>query len=151
MLDAAEGFVPPDPPELPLALAHVTEVGSWMRTSSWRILRWGTSHTAVGKITPQLPTWRATLVATYRPDDKWTATVAARYSGRQYGQIDNFDGNGNTWQGFSPFFVVDTRVRYDIDKHWSASAGVDNLNNDKYWVFHPFPQRTYYAELRYRY
>ena len=32
MLDAAEGFVPPDPPELPLALAHVTEVGSRERT-----------------------------------------------------------------------------------------------------------------------
>ena len=32
MLDATEGFVPPDPPELPLALAHVTEVGSRERT-----------------------------------------------------------------------------------------------------------------------
>jgi hypothetical protein len=32
VLDAAEGFVPPDPPELPLALAHVTEVGSRERT-----------------------------------------------------------------------------------------------------------------------
>lgn len=116
-----------------------------------RILADAAFPTAVGKITPQLPTWRATLVATYRPDDKWTGTVAARYSGRQYGQIDNFDGNGNTWQGFSPFFVVDARVRYDVDKHWSASAGVDNLNNNKYWLFHPFPQRTFFAELRYRY
>lgn len=116
-----------------------------------RILADAAFPTAVGKITPQLPTWRAALVATYKPSDKWTGTVAARYSGRQYGQIDNFDGNGNTWQGFSQFFVVDTRVRYDVDRHWSAAAGVDNLNNNKYWVFHPFPQRTFFAELRYRY
>ena len=27
-------------------------------------------------------------------------------------------------------------------------VGVDNLNNRKYFLFHPFPQRTVSAELR---
>jgi len=27
--------------------------------------------------------------------------------------------------------------------------GIDNLNNYKYWNFHPYPQRTYLAELKY--
>jgi iron complex outermembrane receptor protein len=116
-----------------------------------RILQDAAYQPAVGKITPQLPTWRATLAATYRPNDKWTGTVAARYSGRQYSQIDNFDGYSNTFQGFGSFLVVDTRLRYQIDPHWSAAAGVDNLGNDKYFIFHPFPQRTVFAELRYRY
>jgi len=43
---------------------------------------------------------------------------------------------------------VDVRARYQIDKHHSLAFGVDNLNNDKYWNFHPYPQRTFVAELK---
>ena len=35
---------------------------------------------AIGKQTPQVPRWRATAVAVYRPDDSWSFTLAARYS-----------------------------------------------------------------------
>ena len=28
-------------------------------------------------------------------------------------------------------------------------VGIDNLNNDKYFLFHPFPQRTVVAELKF--
>ena len=34
-----------------------------------------------------------------------------------------------------------------VEKHAKA-AGIDNLNNRKYFLFHPFPQRTIVAELR---
>ena len=27
--------------------------------------------------------------------------------------------------------------------------GIDNLNNDKYFLFHPFPQRTLVMEIHY--
>lgn len=104
---------------------------------------------SVGQRQPRVPAWRATALATYRPDERWAYTVAARYSGVQYGQLDNSDTNGFSYTGFSRFFVVDTRVRYQIDKQWSAAFGVDNLNNDKYWAFHPYPQRTFVAELRF--
>jgi iron complex outermembrane receptor protein len=40
-------------------------------------------------------------------------------------------------------------VRYEIKKNWSAAIGIDNLNNDKYFLFHPFPQRTVVAELKF--
>ena len=43
----------------------------------------------------------------------------------------------------------DARVRYQVRKNWSAAVGVDNLNNDKYFLFHPFPQRTAVAELKF--
>jgi iron complex outermembrane receptor protein len=29
-------------------------------------------------------------------------------------------------------------------------VGVDNLTNEKYVLFHPFPQRTYVADLKVR-
>jgi iron complex outermembrane receptor protein len=107
--------------------------------------------TSVGKRTPYVPEWRATATATYRPDARWTYTLAGRYSTRLYATVDNTDVNPATYQGFDSYLVLDTRVRYLIDKHWSAAAGVDNLNNRKYFLFHPFPQRTLNTEVKYEF
>ena len=75
--------------------------------------------------------------------------MGARYSDRTFGTIDNSDPISQTYQGFAGFFVVDTRVKYRIDESWSVSAGIDNLNNDKYFLFHPFPQRTAILEIHF--
>ena len=107
--------------------------------------------TSVGKHTPYVPDWRVTATATYRPDDKWAYTLAARYSGRQYATVDNTDINGHTYQGFESFAVADVRVHYQINRQWSLAAGVDNLNNRSYFLYHPFPQRTVYTELKFNY
>ena len=108
-----------------------------------------TGTTAVGKRVPYVPTWRATLAATYRPDDKWSYTVAGRFASRMYSTVDNSDVNAAAYTGFQSFLVFDARVHYQVDRHWSMAVGVDNLGNSKYFLYHPFPQRTYYAELKY--
>ena len=41
------------------------------------------------------------------------------------------------------------RVNYRFNKQWSAALGIDNLNNATYWAFHPYPQRTLHAELKF--
>ena len=64
---------------------------------------------SVGKHTPYVPDWRATAVATYRPDAQWAWTLAARYSGKMYATVDNTDTNDHTYQGFERFFVMDAR------------------------------------------
>ncbi len=104
---------------------------------------------SVGKQQPRVPAWRATAVASYKQDEKLSYSLAARYSGKQYGQLDNSDTNGFSYLGFSKFFVVDARVRFKLDKQWSAALGIDNLNNYKYWAFHPYTQRTVVAELKF--
>lgn len=104
---------------------------------------------AVGKWQPRVPRWRSTVYATYKPDARWAFTVAARYSGKQYSNLDNSDVNAFAYFGASKYFTVDFRVRYQIDKQWSAAFGIDNANNYQYWNFHPYPQRTYTAELRF--
>jgi iron complex outermembrane receptor protein len=106
---------------------------------------------AVGKRTPQLPRLRWSAVATWRATERLTLTTAARYSSRPYGTIENTDTVGHTYQGFEGYFVVDARATWKIDRHWSAAIGVDNLNNRDYFLFHPFPQRSVQAELRYVY
>jgi iron complex outermembrane receptor protein len=103
---------------------------------------------SVGKWQPRVPRWRATMLATWKANDKWTSTLGARYSGRQYGTLDNSDPNGDAYMGVSDYLVFDTRLRYRFDRQWSAAVGVDNLNDRKYWAFHPYTQRTVVAEVR---
>lgn len=104
---------------------------------------------AVGKFLPNIPKWRATFTSTYRPIDRLAVTLAGRYSTKLYTTLDNTDVNSNTYQGFSEWFVADARVNYRVDQHWSASVGADNLLNRKYFLFHPFPQRTFIGTLKY--
>jgi iron complex outermembrane receptor protein len=103
----------------------------------------------VGQYQPRVPVWRATALASYRFDSAWTATFGARYSGKQFSSLDNTDVNGFAYQGTSKYFTTDVRVRYQVNKQWSAAVGIDNLNNYQYWNFHPYPQRTFMAELNF--
>jgi iron complex outermembrane recepter protein len=104
---------------------------------------------SVGKWQPRVPRWRANLLATWRPSEPWSATVGIRYSGKQFNTLDNSDPNGFAYTGTSKFLVADVRIRYRFDRQWSGSMGIDNLNNYKYWNFHPYPQRTFMAELKF--
>ncbi len=105
---------------------------------------------AVGKLLPTVPRWKASAVATWRPVDGIALSAAARYSSRMYGQLDNADLVGNTYQGFYKFLVVDLRAQFQVAKNYTLGIGVDNVNNDKYFLFHPFPQRAFHADLTIR-
>lgn len=103
----------------------------------------------IGKQQIRVPKWRANLVAIWRADDHWSTTFGARYGGRQFNNLDNTDVNGFAYQGASKFFTTDVRVQYRFDRQWSAALGIDNLNDYRYWNFHPYPQRTLVAELKF--
>lgn len=103
---------------------------------------------AIGKLLPSVPHWKATAVATWRPVDTVALTAAARYASRNYGSLDNSDVIGNTYQGFYKYFVVDLRAQIRVAEHMEFGIGVDNVNNAKYFLFHPFPQRSFAADVR---
>jgi iron complex outermembrane receptor protein len=103
----------------------------------------------LGKRQPNIPRWRATLLASYQWDEHWTTSLGLRHSGRQFRTLNNSDVSGFTYMGVSKFTVADLRVLYRFDKRWSAAFGIDNLNNYQYWNFHPYPQRSYTAELKF--
>jgi iron complex outermembrane recepter protein len=106
---------------------------------------------AIGKQLPNIPKRRATFSATYRPgaERRLALTVAGRYSDMMFTTLDNADTNPNTYQGFGAWFTGDARASYRFDRHWSASLGSDNVLNRKYFLFHPFPQRTFVGGLKY--
>ena len=60
------------------------------------------------------------------------------------------DPNPNVYGAVSHYSVFDTKLLYRIDKQWSASAGINNIGNFKYYVNpNPYPQRTFFAILMY--
>ena len=103
----------------------------------------------IGKQQPNIPKWRATVLASYRWSQRLSTSLGMRYSGTQYRTLNNADFNGYAYQGVSPFLTADVRLRYQFNKQVSAAFGIDNVNNANYWNFHPYPQRTYSAELKF--
>lgn len=108
----------------------------------------GQFGSAIGKRLPNIPEWRGAFVVTYRPARQWSFTAGGRYSGMLYTTLDDADTNPNTYQGFAAWFVADLRTQYRLNSHLTLSTGVDNVLNRKYFVFHPFPQRTFVAEIK---
>ena len=106
---------------------------------------------AVGKLLPSVPRWKGTAVVTWRPDERWTLTTAARFASRNWGTLDNSDPVGQTYQGFYKYFVVDLRATYRASEHLTFGAGIDNVNNNTYFLFHPFPQRSFSADVKWTY
>ena len=103
----------------------------------------------LGKYQPRVPVWRATGLVSYRFDPQWTASLGARYSGTQFARLNNADINGFAYTGASKYFTTDVRVRFQSSKQVSMALGIDNLNNYQYWNFHPYPQRTLFAEIKF--
>ena len=73
----------------------------------------GAPDTVVGKRVPFVPNWRAKLGVTYRPNDSWAYTVAARYSGKQYSTLDNTDIIPHVYGAFDNYIVVDMKIHYN--------------------------------------
>jgi iron complex outermembrane receptor protein len=124
-------------------------LSGWVTYVDGRIDRDPAFPAAVGKVLPQLPHWRGAVVATWSPTPRLDVTLAARYSDRAFATIDNSDPYANTWQGFGGFLVADVHVRWAITPHVQAGIGADNLFGSRYFLFHPFPQQTVVADLKY--
>jgi len=98
---------------------------------------------------PRIPKWRinANLRYAIRPGLK--LSLGMRYASRPNTDLAGTQ-RGDTYGYTSELLVLDTRVSWDITDEVQISAGIDNLNNDKAWVFHPYPQRTALIELKWK-
>lgn len=112
----------------------------------------------VGTDQPRIPGWRATLVATWHANDRLSYSLSYRYSGRQHNALYNTvsgqynDVNPNVYGAVSHYSVFDAKVLYKLSCQWSASVGVNNLGDFKYYVNpNPYPQRTVFASLKFDY
>jgi iron complex outermembrane receptor protein len=107
----------------------------------------------VGKDQPRIPDLRATIVGVYHVNDKFSVSLAGRYSGNQEINLLYNTTNPNTYgTTVTKYTVFDTKLLYKFNKQWTASFGVNNLNNYKYYVNpNPYPQRTFFAGMKFDY
>lgn len=106
---------------------------------------------AEGRHTPSVPTWRAKLAATYHHSEDLTTAVGLRYASRAYATLNNADNDANTYGGTSEMMLADVRVSYKLGNGMTAALGVDNAFGYKAYVYHPYPQTTVFAQLKFDY
>jgi len=110
-----------------------------------------TRVSATGNLTPGVSPVRAKFLLAYHPDSKSTISLGGNYLQQFYSSLANNDVYANTYQGFAGYFVMDVKYQYKPDQHWVLSAGIDNLNNQQYFFYHPFPQTTFVGNLKYNF
>jgi len=65
--------------------------------------------------------------------------------------LDNTDIVSHVFGAFDDYFVVDLKVHYVATQNVSFDFGIDNLFNEQYFLFHPFPGRTYVLAAKYKF
>jgi len=106
---------------------------------------------------PLIPVWRASLLGVYHSSDKLSYSLGWRYSGRQHSGLFNTatrqypDPNPDVYGGRSNFSIFDAKVLYRFAKQWSASVGIDNIGDVKYFTLYPYAQRTFFASVKFDY
>ena len=137
--------------ELKDVMIHKLDVVANATLIDSEILKNDAAPSYINKKVPRIPRQLYKAVVTYRVSEDFTMSLAARYSGRQFIQLDNSDINPETYSGASRLLFVDAKVNYKFKDRWTASLGVDNIFNDQAYVHHPLPQRTGYAQVKFDY
>jgi len=103
---------------------------------------------SVGNEWPRVPKWRASLQGTWRPTDRWLASLAVRHASKTYNRLENDDFNADTYGGISALTVADARVAYTLPNDIELALGIDNLTNEHSYQSHPLGTRTGFVEAR---
>lgn len=102
----------------------------------------------VGNKFPRVPKWRVNASVRYSPRADWTFAANFRHQSTPDRNIEN---NGtsrcDTFYCVSTFAYVDLKAIKRFGS-FELSAGVDNLLDEKAFVYHPYPGRTIVLGLR---
>jgi iron complex outermembrane receptor protein len=114
-----------------------------------RTLRNASAPLAEGVMFPRIPRWR--INGTIRQDlgRGVQAALGLRYASRPntdiFGRV-----RGDTFGFASELFALDAKLNWQATDNLRLSAGVNNITNDRAWVFHPYPQRNFLIEAEWR-
>lgn len=114
-----------------------------------RTLRNPSAPAAQGVQFPRIPKWRVNVNLRYDATDRVQLSLGMRYASRPNTDLFGLQ-RGDTFGFTSELFALDARINWKITDQLRLSAGVDNLTNNRAWVFHPYPQRTFLVEAGWR-
>ncbi|MEM6650265.1 MAG: TonB-dependent receptor, partial [Pseudomonadota bacterium] len=96
---------------------------------------------------PRVPDIRANANVRYRPTENWLLAAGWRYQDTPDRNIENSaTSQCGTFFCVSSFSFVDLKASYQYEKA-TISLGVDNVTDERAFVFHPYPSRTVLLEL----
>jgi iron complex outermembrane receptor protein len=94
---------------------------------------------------PRIPRWRLNANIRYQVAPRVLASLGMRYATRP--NTDLFGTQrGDTFGYTSELFALDAKVNWKMTETLRLSVGVDNITNDRAWVYHPYPQRSFLVE-----
>ena len=106
----------------------------------------------VGNQMPLLPHYRANMLTTYHYGKDLDMSVGTRYQSAMNSQPDNKDLQLTYYGAFTQSIFVDLKSTYHFnDKKGHVSVGIDNVNGYQAYFNHPFPQRTYFMQVGYKF
>lgn len=108
-------------------------------------LRNDAAPAAEGVQFPRIPRWRINGNLRYRVAEPVLVSIGMRYASRPNTDLFGLQ-RGDTYGYTSELFALDAKVSWDVTRQLRVSAGVDNITNDRAWVYHPYPQRSFLLE-----
>jgi len=105
--------------------------------------------TSEGNQFPRIPYWRINSQVRYEFAQDWRLSGGVRYASRPNTNLEATQ-RGDTFGYASEQLIADARIAWQVNEQTELSFGVDNINNDKAWAFHPFSQRTYLLEAKWK-
>ncbi len=102
----------------------------------------------VGNRFPRVPRWRANASVRYSPGTDWTLAANFRHQSTPDRNIENNSSSlCDTFYCVTAFSFVDLKASGRLGR-FELSAGVDNLFDEKAFVYHPYPGRTFVLGLK---
>jgi iron complex outermembrane receptor protein len=103
----------------------------------------------IGRDFPRIPEWRANLIVDYQVSGELSLGGSLRHASDTFGELDNSDTVNDTFGAHTKFTFVGVKANWQITPELNISAGIDNLFDQKAYVFHPWPGQTFHLNLKY--
>ena len=102
-----------------------------------------------GNAYPRMPEWRGNLLLTYHLSSNWDAGLNLQYASDSYGRNDNRDRQDEVYGAQDAYTRLGFKSTYNFTNGVALGFGVDNVTDEVSYVAHPWPGRTYYANVSY--
>ncbi|MBN8830898.1 MAG: TonB-dependent receptor [Sphingomonadales bacterium] len=114
-----------------------------------RTVRNASNPAAEGAQFPRIPHWRSNGNIRWQVARPVKLSVGWRLASRPNSDLFGLS-RGDAYGFQSEYAFVDTRATITLSKTLELGLGVDNLLNDRAYVAHPLPQRSFVADLKAR-
>ncbi|OJY67967.1 MAG: TonB-dependent receptor [Sphingobium sp. 66-54] len=126
------------------------DVDSNLAWTDAQTLRNAANPAADGAQFPRIPRWRSNGNIRYRLADPVKLSLGWRFASRPNSDLLGLV-RGDAYGFQTEYLFVDARASVALNRAVELSLGVDNILNDRAYVSHPLPQRTFVADIKARF